>query len=424
MILRPDSIYKCPNCGSLFKRGSLISGNTFGAKLYSDGKTDAPMLPEFPVLTICRKCNTLLDIRALKEIEKAEIHSQHIEYKYIPNANFLEMNDLYRALEKFPEYELDIRLDIWWKWNRSTILEEKQYEDNCRALLKLLDPKDENQKIMMAELWRNLGEFNKCMELINSLPVHNNRNGNSNWNELKWIFERECKRENKHIFRIDNYRDEVYRQEREQEELKDERWKVCPTGHCYQHTRHHCTFCGYGSSDYTTYVDRVAKDTPVFKKTLYIAQKEENYVLTDDENTANKVNEIEVGYNPDYKCQGFNISYKFYYKMDCGTSDISCSEDIQIGKLSIYGKDLIKLCDRMVDGKQKEIIIEKEDQHHAIDKDYAREETEKRNLKYAREEAEKRNLKVESKNESKGFTIFGVIAVVYFIIKLIYHLSK
>jgi hypothetical protein len=47
----PDYIFECPKCSTLIKRGSLKSGNGFGAKLFSDGKQVAPRLPEFPKLT-------------------------------------------------------------------------------------------------------------------------------------------------------------------------------------------------------------------------------------------------------------------------------------------------------------------------------------------------------------------------------------
>ena len=60
MLPGPNYIYKCPSCGNFIKIGSLISGNTYGAKLYSDGKRVAPMMPEFPDLTKCKKCNAIL----------------------------------------------------------------------------------------------------------------------------------------------------------------------------------------------------------------------------------------------------------------------------------------------------------------------------------------------------------------------------
>lgn len=53
MQLGPDKYYKCPNCGAYLYTHTLLSGNTFGAREYSDGKMVAPMLPECPNLTKC-----------------------------------------------------------------------------------------------------------------------------------------------------------------------------------------------------------------------------------------------------------------------------------------------------------------------------------------------------------------------------------
>ena len=68
MMPGPDYVYQCPDCGNLITRGSLRSGNTFGAKIYSDGKRIAPMLPEFPDLTKCRKCNSIFWLSKLVEL--------------------------------------------------------------------------------------------------------------------------------------------------------------------------------------------------------------------------------------------------------------------------------------------------------------------------------------------------------------------
>jgi len=56
MIPGPTVIILCPICGHQGKKKTLISGNTFGAELWSDGKQIAPMLPEYPWLVKCKKC--------------------------------------------------------------------------------------------------------------------------------------------------------------------------------------------------------------------------------------------------------------------------------------------------------------------------------------------------------------------------------
>jgi len=160
----PDYIYECPNCGSLLKRGSINSGNTFISTLYSDGKMIAPMLPEFPNLTKCRKCDSILWLSEMKEIgigeevekrktnckpwrkvlkklfskglldptdyvrflefnpeekKKAECKS---ERKNAMRVGFLDITDLFRFLEwdivkNDIEKEKYVRNHIWWTFN-------------------------------------------------------------------------------------------------------------------------------------------------------------------------------------------------------------------------------------------------------------------------------------------------------------------
>lgn len=241
MILGPDYIYKCPTCGKLLRHRSFASGNTFRARLFSDGKNSAPMLPNFPFFVKCKNCNSFFKFSELKEVGVAEFNhrtgydaikweSIFWEMKYfaidrekIPYSEPLDTSDLYEALEKFPQYELGFRQQIWWSYNnylrdfleydqpiRETHIQfmerNELFEENCFALLKLLDVNNENQKIMMAELYRNVGQFEKCMELIESLPVHFERiKGRDRSYNLKSIYKTECAKKNKYLFRIDNY---------------------------------------------------------------------------------------------------------------------------------------------------------------------------------------------------------------------------
>jgi len=48
MLPGPNEYFKCSKCSQIVSRGSIASGNTFGAVLYSDGNQIAPMLPKFP----------------------------------------------------------------------------------------------------------------------------------------------------------------------------------------------------------------------------------------------------------------------------------------------------------------------------------------------------------------------------------------
>ena len=210
MLPGPDYIYKCPKCSNLLKRGSLMSGNTFGAVLFSDGKQVAPMLPDFPNLTKCKKCDTILWLSEMKEIGTCESWSEKPkpEWKNADYADFLSITDLFRALKidnvkSDKEKELFVRHSIWWAFNdriraSKTIFiqdsDEVLWKQNCLRLIELYDTTDINQKITVAELYRNLGEFDTCMKLINSLD-----------SDFDWIVEKfklECDRKNKLLIKL------------------------------------------------------------------------------------------------------------------------------------------------------------------------------------------------------------------------------
>ena len=206
----PNYIYKCPKCSNLLKKGSNASGNTFGSTLYSDGKMIAPMLPEFPNLTKCTKCNTILWLSDMKEIGTCDAWDKKCnpEWKNADRVEFLEVIDLLRFLEldtvkNNKEKEKIVRQRIWWTFNdrirdgKEIFIQETDevlWEQNCRRLIELFDTADVNQKIMVAELHRNLGEFDICMELINSLDK-----------KFDWIIEKfkiECSNRNKLLIKL------------------------------------------------------------------------------------------------------------------------------------------------------------------------------------------------------------------------------
>ena len=204
MTIGSNYIYKCSECPNHLVRGSILSGNTLGAELFSDGRQFAPMLPEFPNLTKCTKCDTILWLNEMKEVGTYRTLEEKLpEWENAEYADFLSITDLFRALEldtvkNDNKKEKDVRIRIWWAFNDRIrgeyknhfvqAEEESLWKQNCLRLIELLDITDTNQKIMTAELYRNLGEFDACMKLINSLNE-----------KLYWVidrFEAECNNKN------------------------------------------------------------------------------------------------------------------------------------------------------------------------------------------------------------------------------------
>ncbi len=209
MLPGPNYVYKCPNCGNLLTRGSLKSGNSIGEKIYSDGKRIAPMLPEFPDLTKCKKCDKIFWLSKIKNIGTYDWGNPiNPKWQNADAAEFLGIDDFFKALEsgiaEKKEDEFFIRQGIWHAYNdrvRKGINQfidendEIKWEENCKKLISLLDQTDLNERIMIAELKRNLGDFEGCIDIIKKI-----KDKNVNWLKDKFILE--CERKNKLVIRL------------------------------------------------------------------------------------------------------------------------------------------------------------------------------------------------------------------------------
>lgn len=206
MLPGPNYIYKCPKCGNLLENRSLCSGNTFGSKFYSDGMRISPMLPEFPDLTKCKKCQTIFWLSKLKEIGTYEWgDQQNSDWPTADKAEFLKLDDYFRALgtqiAENVEEEIFIRERIWWAYNDrlrngqeifESATDVTRWKENVKTLLKLLDASAINDLLMMAEINRNLGDFESCIILLNKIEDE----------ELNWVkatLIKECKRKNRWV---------------------------------------------------------------------------------------------------------------------------------------------------------------------------------------------------------------------------------
>jgi hypothetical protein len=55
-------------CQGLEKYGTLVSGNTFGARAWTDGRQVAPMLPRPPAVVTCEICAECYWLKDAREI--------------------------------------------------------------------------------------------------------------------------------------------------------------------------------------------------------------------------------------------------------------------------------------------------------------------------------------------------------------------
>lgn len=208
MIPGPNYIYQCPQCENLISCESIASGNTFGSRQYSDGKRVAPYLPDYPVITKCKKCNTIFWINKLKEVGTFNRRTADVpEWEQAEAAEFLSITDYFTALEtgvaENTDEEIYLRQDILWAFNdryREGDVSRQGETDvrftaNNAALMQLLDPALEEHRILMAELYRYEGRFDDCMKMLSEIE-----NIHLNW--LIDAFVTECEKGNTMVFEM------------------------------------------------------------------------------------------------------------------------------------------------------------------------------------------------------------------------------
>jgi hypothetical protein len=182
----PTHVVRCPLCKQLGSYETINSGNTFGATYYTDGKRVAPMLPVVPPVVVCAHCSGLFWLSQAEELgnyerygrkptdldpawKAAEPLDEPDEAQYL---TWLE-----RLRNANPERARDLRLHVWWRGNDRLRGKQAAHDDdslerqpareaNMRALLPLLAGGGNVDTLMQAEVLRQLGEFDRALDLL------------------------------------------------------------------------------------------------------------------------------------------------------------------------------------------------------------------------------------------------------------------
>lgn len=172
----PDIIRECPQCKTPLAQRTMMSGNTFGARFWTDGQMLAPMSPDRSWLVKCPQCGTLFWVDEAKELGKRAGWYQHNEWPLAPEPMLPSEADFLSFLSaaKLPERkELYARQRAWWAANdafrmatNATVSFSPAQEANLHALADILDDKDPDQRIKKAEIYRELAKFEECLKLL------------------------------------------------------------------------------------------------------------------------------------------------------------------------------------------------------------------------------------------------------------------
>ncbi len=176
MLPGPTVVLKIPTTGTLVKIETLSSGNTFGARYWTDGKREAPMLPDQPWLQRLPRNGEFFWTDECEQFGQEVPWESASEFANVPFAVEPTIKGYNRALAggiaSTPAKERYIRTRLWWALNdplrhgkRRTSKAEMD-RDNLHKLLSLLEESDPGDRLMAAELCRELGNFSRASDLL------------------------------------------------------------------------------------------------------------------------------------------------------------------------------------------------------------------------------------------------------------------
>ena len=215
MYMDPIVEYLCPACGNPYFGSEIASYSVFGAIRFSDGSfTDRYGFPSDLWLTRCPKCRQFFAKKHLFHFPIPPSVAKYIRYQLRRDCTTEEWIEL-RAEEKlygryddspfrlekridfleqsieqglyFPvnvndgeKEELNILLhqDLWWAYNFDIDkVSNEKYDALCKKLIELLIGANvviHEKELMLAELYRNIGDFEESRKHLDAVIVNQN----------------------------------------------------------------------------------------------------------------------------------------------------------------------------------------------------------------------------------------------------------
>ena len=164
-------VRECPHCKAHVVQEETVSGNTIGAIYWTDGKREAKMLPDHPWLAKCPVCSGLFWVDESVEVDTGFDAAKGKQQVLAPSG--MEMLEFLSGPALTQDKELYLRVRAWRSandaWRRNPNAKSafsKDQEQNLKALSDMLDEKEPNQRILKAEIARELGNFDECLGLL------------------------------------------------------------------------------------------------------------------------------------------------------------------------------------------------------------------------------------------------------------------
>ena len=150
---------------------------------------DSEMMPVFPKVVRCSHCNGIFWVNDAKRIGTSDSFddgADTIPEEWSEALPIIELDidgyqdALIQGLGSTKEREKYIRIQLWWSLNDLVRYEDKQpklfrlneklFQENLKLLVELLKDSESTEKIMKAEISRELGDFEKCLLHLTGIP--------------------------------------------------------------------------------------------------------------------------------------------------------------------------------------------------------------------------------------------------------------
>jgi hypothetical protein len=192
MLPGPDQVIACPHCRALERYGTLMSGNTFGAVLWTDGKEIAPMLPRPPAVARCHDCGRPYWLAKAREVGQVSVwgepdEERNPQWAEAPGVTEPSAAEYHAAIAAgfattFDE-EKELRILAWWRGNdaaRGDPCDAEAISDpvpaavtreNLERLARMLGGPSEGDQIMRAEVLRELGQSDAALHVLAAITA-------------------------------------------------------------------------------------------------------------------------------------------------------------------------------------------------------------------------------------------------------------
>ena len=169
-------LYKCPLCGALKVLHSSYGYNISGVVRWSDSKKHYPQIQKPSYVQHCSSCGRYFFIEE-ETLHKTDIYSS-LDVSW-GNLSYHSLREAFKQLSPSGRNERQIRLMLLHAHNdlyggcegakpraEASIEEQQFFEENVRALISMANIKDPYDRLLIAELYREIGEFGEAVRLL------------------------------------------------------------------------------------------------------------------------------------------------------------------------------------------------------------------------------------------------------------------